>query len=65
MGRMRRDLELVAGAGGGPGKALSGKALKVPNTGTLEANCGGGCISDSVPTKGKTALWDGWRGLTI
>ncbi len=62
---MRRDLELVAGAGGGHGKALLGKALKDPNTGTLELNCGGGCISDGVPTKGETALRHGWRGLTI
>ena len=63
MGRMRRDLELVAG-GGRPGIALLGKALKVPNTGTSETNCGG-CISDGVPTKGETALRDNWRGLTI
>lgn len=65
VGRMRRDLELAAGTGGGPGKALSGMALKAPNTGTLETNCGGGCISDIVPIKGEAVLRDGWRGLTI
>ena len=67
VGRMRRDLELVVGAGGGggPWKTSLGMALKAPKTGTLETSCGGGGISDDVPIKGEAVLRNDWRGLTI